>query len=257
MYNSVVRDGASSLGNIISHVFALHGLFPQYIGDIVGQGWSISIEMMFYFLVPFIIKICKDKLDNYIKLIALFSVIMFPINLVGDKLLSVYFSNTDGSFCYLWLPNQLIAFLIGMSLYLIVVKNKSIENWKSTSVAVLSIIAVLFFSLSTVLTVSIIEATLVIALSKYPNPLINNKFFHYIGKVSYGIYLSHMMVIFVMQDFGFLSNNLIVSLFLYFVGVPVISTVIGTITYYGIEKPFLKLERKIENKFIKKVQIKK
>lgn len=75
------------------------------------------------------------------------------------------------------------------------------------------IACVLFFSLSSVLHVSLIEAVVIMALSKYGSKIINNKVFRYVGKVSYGVYVG-----------------------------------IGAISHYFIEKPFLKLERKIEKR---------
>lgn len=226
-------------------------MFPQYISDTIAQSWSISIEIMFYLLVPFIIKWLNENLEKYIKAIAVISLIMFPINLLGYKLLSLYFPGADMAFCYLWLPNQIIPFLIGMSLYLIIIKNKTIKNWKGLSIYFLIIVGMLFFSLSQVLTVSLIEAVLFFVMSKYSNRIFNNKFFHFVGKVSYGIYLSHMLIIFIMQDVGLLSINSMLSLVLYFVAVPIISIFIGTITYYAVEKPALNLERKIEKRLKK------
>lgn len=248
IYNWKVHNSIISIGSLITHISATHGLFPQYISDTIAQSWSISIEIMFYLLVPFIIKWLGENLDKYIKAIAIISLLLYPVNIVGDKILSSYFPGADGSFCYLWLPNQIIPFLVGMSLYLIIIKNKTISNWKGLSVYLLMIVAILFFSLSQVLTVSLIEAVLFIVMSKYSNKIFNNKFFHFVGKVSYGIYLFHILVIFAMQDTGLLSINSMLSLVLYFVAVPIASILIGTITYYAVEKPALNLERKIEKK---------
>lgn len=248
VYNLMVRNEIGSIGSLIAHIFAIHGLVPQYIGDIIVQGWSVSIEVLFYLFVPVVIKLCNDKLENYIKLIFFTTTIVWIFNIVGDKLLTIYLPATEGTFFYLWMPNQFVAFLVGICLYLVIIKEKKIENWKNTAIYLIGIACVLFFSLSSVLHVSLIEAVVIMALSKYGSKIINNKVFRYVGKVSYGVYLFHMLVICILQDLGFMSHGWAISLVLYFVVVPMVSVGIGAISHYFIEKPFLKLERKIEKR---------
>lgn len=248
-YNLFVREITGSLGSVVIHVFLLHGIFPQYISDIIGHGWSVGVEILFYILIPSIIRRFGYRLENYLRLIFWNVLSVWCLNLVGSKVCITFFPDMDNTFWYLWLPNQLPAFLIGICLYLIVIRKQKIEDWKNVSKYLIGILILVFLSVSEVLTRSMIEAGLILILSMFSSKIISNSFFRYIGKVSYGIYLFHMLVIFFLQDSGFMEYSEFVSLIMYFIVVPIVSIGFGMIAYYFVERPFISMERKIENKF--------
>ncbi len=78
---------------------------------------------------------------------------------------------------------------------------------------------------------------------------LENKYFDYIGKISYGIYVIHPLVIFVVSKiYVYLQLNTLLPLVLQYViiysTVLVITIIISSISYSWLEKPFLKLKNR-------------
>ena len=43
-----------TVADLISHAFMVHGLIPKFSDSLLGVAWSLSLEMQFYFLFPFL-----------------------------------------------------------------------------------------------------------------------------------------------------------------------------------------------------------
>lgn len=43
-----------SVADLLAHVFMVHGLFSYYSTSLLGVAWSLSLEMQFYFIFPFL-----------------------------------------------------------------------------------------------------------------------------------------------------------------------------------------------------------
>lgn len=69
------------------------------------------------------------------------------------------------------------------------------------------------------------------------NKIMNINFIQYLGKISYGIYIWHMLAINLLIKFS--THFVLIDLAL----VIIITIVIATLSYYFLEKPFLKLKK--------------
>ena len=81
-------------------------------------------------------------------------------------------------------------------------------------------------------------------LNKEDNPLLSyikkNKVFDYLGKISYGLYMYHSIVIFFLGGMQFLTKNIFIKI----IAVTICSIVISSLSYEFFEKPIVKLKKK-------------
>ncbi|WGK69409.1 acyltransferase [Candidatus Haliotispira prima] len=45
-----------TMANIIANVFFVHGVNPYWINSVVPGGWSITVEMTFYLMIPLLVR---------------------------------------------------------------------------------------------------------------------------------------------------------------------------------------------------------
>ena len=167
-----------------------------YNGLLVPQAWTLGIELTFYAICPFILK----KKNIWISLLIL-SV------LVRIYLLHIGLGNKD-PFSYRFFPSELSLFLFGAfsHQYLLplynkhsLLENKLIIN-ATTYLIILFIISFSFIpfnrTLLSLILISIMTLSLPI-ISKFQR---NSKLDHWISKFSYPVYISHMLIIYLMSD---------------------------------------------------------
>jgi peptidoglycan/LPS O-acetylase OafA/YrhL len=97
-WGSVRETTDPTIPDLISHVFMVHGLHPDYYDSILGVTWSLSVEMQFYALFPFIFLLLfrsqsatKNRLTVFL-LCCLVAAIVSPA--LVNKLTSYYHAPT-------------------------------------------------------------------------------------------------------------------------------------------------------------------
>ncbi len=283
----LIRDGFGSrywLGdapgitplNILATVTFTNSFHPYWITSIVPGGWSVAIEMLFYWFVPFLFE----------KIKSLKSAVIFTAIALGGSLSLAYLgrqwvpiSDKDlwGYFLYLWLPNQLPVFGLGFVLFFLYKnlysKIEPSRNHRQISTRFLLICLFIWGVLISTcghlefgkyilppvyFLYGITFLPLTLALLINPHPIFVNPFSIYFGKVSYSAYLSHFAVLPLVQEF--IEKSLILlkiqlpatAQYLVTFSMAAIATLlVSAIAYYLIEQPGQALGKVINQKLQK------
>lgn len=238
----------------VTHLLFIHNLFPGTHGSINGANWSIGVEMQFYFLValilPWIIK------TSALTLIATFFSIAWAwraavFGLLGDQGTSLLFQYTTQ------LPGTLDQFALGILLCKIMLDPRygHIAEWMKRHFAIVIlgslVTGIIMFSIymkhasywqnlwMVIFFRTLIGATactLVLNATLWPwkAPRIFSIAMDFLGKISYGVYLWHLLVILSLKRLGvdpgipFLVKTLLAT------------TILATLSYYLFEKSWMR-----------------
>jgi len=246
-----------SMKVFLLNIIFLKGLFRDFVFTGINQGWSLTVEEMFYFSAPlFFILIRRSK----------YFLILLPAFLLSfGFLLAHYFSLH--SFSGFFVSNKFMLnytffgrcfeFFIGISLSIFIKKNKDkIKTGYSTYTGVLIIISFLFllnilrgelkYGIMNLLGILINNlllpffgiALLFLGLLKeqtFFHNILSSKIFVLLGKSSYIFYLIHLGVI----EY-FIQKNITSNIYLIFILINIISIIL----FKTIEEPLNNLIRK-------------
>lgn len=217
----------------------------------LGHYWSLGIEEQFYLLFPFIRFINVKKWDRlFIFFIFLFLVLkaaawyLFKFEQIEIyyRIITVYRMQTLligalGAYWYFYEAKPFLQF--------------STNRWTQI-VCWLIFIAMVFnqFHIASVIDGDIISmATICIIIAQIERKnyifSLENKLFHFIGEISYGIYIYHPLFIFLMAKmWGVFSKTTILEYSLVFFTVISLTILTAWLSYRYFEKPFLKYKNK-------------
>jgi peptidoglycan/LPS O-acetylase OafA/YrhL len=245
-----------SIANISSNFLFLHGFSPYWINSVVPGGWSVAVEVLFYCLLPFLFYKVKN-----IQQACVFTITALVIRLILIRLLFHYPLITDkalwSNYLFLYLPNQLPIFALGVVLYFIIYDSDNIKfSFKFLFIVSTCIVAVLaikpeifvfdafYFGIAFLL--------LAYALHRYHPAVLFNPVFLYLGKISYTLYLTHLAAIFFLTKFKIANiiqahneTSAIVNYVLNYGMVLIVSVFISTILYYTIEEPMQRVGKRM------------
>lgn len=257
-----------SIKSLLMNIFFLTNitLIMKLTPLVIRVIWSIGIEEQFYLMLPWIMKIREKQ-----RLIIILGIIFFfPL----CKLCLVLYEKFTGSESL-----QIISSIITVTRFdcmaigvlfgiLSFSKQINLGNFHITYIFFIKrnvqfiIYILLFFSVViTLLIPSLFNITnyvilpwlfaiCIINLATNDKSIIKieNKIFNYLGKISFGLYLIHEIVIFfllplimpLIKDFNFVVKNFIVYLFVF-----TLTIILSHFSYYYYENQFLKLKRKV------------
>jgi peptidoglycan/LPS O-acetylase OafA/YrhL len=204
-----------SIGHVLSTITFTNGWHPYWLNFdehnlIVPGGWSVAVEMTFYFLFPFLFKQIKSlKAAMCLTLITLIISMALMFILKDNPL--VLDDDSWELFLFFWFPNQFPIFSLGIVLYFIIRRLKVVSKLSIQVKRKQSIYPRLLLGLSIFLLVilpfgnyklipihfiyGLDFVLLATCLALYPSKLIVNKFWCYLGKISFSGYITHFYVI--------------------------------------------------------------
>jgi peptidoglycan/LPS O-acetylase OafA/YrhL len=188
-----------------------------------GALWTIKVEVMLYFCIPFI-------LYSFKKIGAVKSAFTMTLLSIAYVYFFVYVFKGKGEEIARQFPGQLSYFVLG-SLFAVNEKSLSKIKW----IAVISVVILFLISdpLAKLFIDPIAFSSVVIFLSTSANKNLN---FGKYGDISYGIYLYHFPIIQFLVFLGIFEQNAWLGLFSTFT----ITILTALVSWHLIEKPLLK-----------------
>lgn len=213
--------------------------------------WSIGVEEQFYLFWPWLLRVCKNRI---------ITVTMFVLCLwMGLKIGSFLFF-TNKSLIYIFFSvTRFHCMMIG-AIGAIGYFNKSdyflsifTNKWSQTGSWFVFLFSGFIFpfipAVVTAEVIALLSLFLIMSQIEGKPKFINleNRYFDFIGKISYGIYVIHPLVIFLLstlwRQFDVVLNEVLQYLIIYFT-VPCVTIFTAWALYELYEKPFLNLKNK-------------
>ena len=243
----------AGLGTLGLHFLFLHGIFPAHAGGIFGPAWSLSLEVQFYLIAPWIMAWQRWRPITLLVACAV-------INLIANRLFGTY--GSDGLcwnyFYPSFLPNRIFLFLFG-AIVCHAYHERGLRSWKLLVISGV-VVAGLFGAKTLVVTAPLAGAVLLWPWLSAVFPRITtacerSKFVDILAEYSYGIYLYHIMAIgvcwmglrrskWLTEGDGFSTAE---RLWLLLIVVAVTLAISGFIFHF-LEKPFRRVGARLANK---------
>lgn len=222
----------------------------------IGQLWSIGIEEQFYLVWPILIKKAKNKLRLIfvgiilIILIKTIYVLSLKIGVLPSNSWSLGVKKALGM-------SKFECMLIGAlgAYFLKYKRNEYLEfiynKWiLGVSLLLLPFLSYLMYAYADDLIhipYSFLFLIIIMNISSNSKSFLKleHPVFSFLGKISYGLYMYHMVLIVVIINSRFLDgfqNTIWFNVFLYVLTL-IASIIAASLSYYGIEKQFLKLKK--------------
>ena len=223
--------------NLILYLVFLSNIAMKYYGPVIGssQSWSVSVEEQFYLIWPWVVRIFYKRLIAVLTIIVLSSIcirLFFP-QTVFKIIFSVFYIDymaMGGIFAYTYFhKKEILGFIVKNKWFIFLILS--------------SVMAHLIFGISD-FTKSLTYGFLIVSLIEINFKL---KVLSYIGKLSYGVYMYHPLIMYI--SFALIDKLGVENFYLF--NISIYTTIIGLtilisyLSYYYFEMYFLKLKSKI------------
>lgn len=249
------------MSNVILSIFFVNGFFPASINYIPPGGWSVAIEMIFYFLIPFLF----NKIRSLHAAIFWFIGTVFLsiiVNSIAGYLIRNYttldYSHEKIWYLYFWLPNQLPVFMLGIVLYHLLKRNYAVNKTTGYIIvtACVASMVTMFYAIRAYqvedlvpehIVVGVFFLLIVFAMSQSQLVLLENKFTRYIGKLSFSMYVWHFIVLkclayVIRRTFDF---DWTVQLWILYISGIAVTAALSAISYEKIELAGVKIGKRV------------
>ena len=259
-----------SVWSFITTATFTHGCSPVWINQVVPGGWSITVEMTFYLMMPLIHARLKTLpralIATVVAYAARYAISEATLRFLEQRPESFELEGMNEAFVHYWLPHQLSRFLAGVVLYFLVRGRLRTKDHPAQSARDVIISLVLLFGSIAAMRVAIVPAvpkffsiatctaalvSFCCSLAVFPLPFLVNAVTRAIGKVSYSAYMTHFIVIWtlesVLQARGLMSSpyHWLVKSSAFLLSALALTMIASTLTFRFIEVPGQSLGRRV------------
>lgn len=260
-YNKIVLNHSHSKLEIISNLSLTYNLIPGLQTSVVWAGWTVGVEVFFYLLFPLIFVKCSTILKSLQFLVFSIVISILYKNLVPYLLSS---QETTLLFQQWFFMRYLPVFAMGIVCFRVwerrnVLTSRGNPQAIGGFAIILSILILLTqpAGITSMLgdslyTQGLAFLLLTLGLSISPIKIIVNKYFNWLGSLSYSIYLLHPIIIWTSQDLISTIYTLLPSSLAFISSTLLILTMVVTVSFISekiIESPFIALGKKISRRF--------
>jgi exopolysaccharide production protein ExoZ len=180
---------------IVTTALFVHGFHPQSINSVVPGGWSIAVEMTFYALFPLLARLITSW-----RVAAVWLAGSLCLALALYPYAAAWWPGEDRelakNYGFLWFPNQLPCFLVGILLYYL----QPVSLQVSRALLFISIVAMAIMALWTPplpihLPYTLAFGMFVFALANGAGKPLMARPLRFIGRISYSAYLWHFALL--------------------------------------------------------------
>jgi peptidoglycan/LPS O-acetylase OafA/YrhL len=250
LFPSLGMGPAYTPTNILANVLFLHGLVPAANQSIVGGGWSVGTEVLFYLLAPMLF-LLRSRWPLLIVVGALCYPTVFCLVRLGWPSLGASGFVEDNHFLYFSIANQLPVFVCGCLLFAFKDRAFAMPRIAATfgwigSITLAGYIwernfggPMTFFYIP--LLAGISSAFFIVLMSRIQ---VSNRLVLEFGRRAFSIYMFNLPALLLVRS-GAGSLGLKLP---FFVAVPIVATaafLMAGVTYRFVERPFLNLSKRL------------
>jgi peptidoglycan/LPS O-acetylase OafA/YrhL len=250
-------------GNIAANFTFLHGLNPYWINSLVPGGWSITVEMTFYLLIPLLHRWVPNgrQAFRFFLLAMGLKLVLHVLLLKFQPIASTWLWK---EFLFFYLPSQLPVFMLGIMLHFLLRGGEDDRSMRPLDLFVFAVVLIVHLATRREVLVpthalfAMAFVLLAWTLARKPYRIIVNPVVRHIGMVSFSLYLVHFAVLHWMDHFhatdliaptGTVSALLNYALrYLIVLG---IGTAISTALYHAVEVPMQRVGQRVIDRWEK------
>jgi peptidoglycan/LPS O-acetylase OafA/YrhL len=220
----------------------------------IGQTWSIGVEEQFYIFWPWIILKSQSILKTLLFIIVGLILIKIGVLFLGEFYYDTSWYKTLKLFVAM---SKFECMAIGgLGAYFLFTKNKLIHYFHNKLIFLASlcfIVLLIFYTPEKIqdgihIIYSILFLNVILYCSKSnSNGFFENSIFKYLGKISYGIYMYHFMIIplvlFIIKNYLNFNSEVFSNIFIYSTTI-FLTILLSGFSYHYIERPFINMKEK-------------